>query len=89
MRKVTIPVTFDVGTIEEVYGKSFTLKVGWFDTEAEDGTELSMAAGAGVGSPYMEGSAHRDKSYVWARADMRPVAEALFNELRADLEAKQ
>jgi hypothetical protein len=85
MRKVTIPIEFEIGTIKELgFG---ALKVGWIDAES-DRSELTLTAGAGVGSPLLEASAHsleREDDGVYARADIRDIANVLFAEMEKDL----
>jgi hypothetical protein len=86
MREVTLAVTFKVGTIQEIGLGGF--KVGWFDATTEDGTELSLTAGAGFGNPLLEASASRGGKHVYASTDMRKVAEAIFDELQGELGPK-
>lgn len=80
-RQVTIPVTFMVGSLDDIGLGGF--KVGWLDAE-QDGRAYSLTAGAGVGSPYLEGSLHGPDGQpaVYAQADIRALASALWDALR-------
>jgi hypothetical protein len=83
--QVTIPVTFDVGTLEDMGLGGF--KVVWLDVEADD-REFSLTAGAGCGSPYLEASVTGGgQPSVYARADIRLLAQELWNQLRLAQEA--
>jgi hypothetical protein len=80
-RQVTIPVTFDVGALEDIGLGGF--KVSWLDAE-QDGRTYSLTAGAGVGSPYLEASVTGGgQPGAYARADIRKLASVLWDALRA------
>jgi hypothetical protein len=79
-RQVTVEITFDVGTLDEIGLGG--LKVGWADAE-RDGREYSLTAGAGVGSSLLEASVRgpEDKPPVYAQADIRTMVRALWRQL--------
>jgi hypothetical protein len=79
-RKVTLEITFDVGTLEEIGLGGF--KAGWLDSE-RDGREYSLTAGAGVGSPYLEASVRGPggQPSVYAQADIRTLVSSLWHQM--------
>ena len=80
-RKVTLQITFEVGTLEDIGLGGF--KVGWLNAE-QDGRELTVTAGAGVGSPYLEASVTGPEGQpsVYARTDIRTLTEDLWTAMR-------
>lgn len=82
----TIKIEFEVGTVRELgFGG---LKQSWIDAE-DKGQRLSLTAGAGLGSPLLEASIKDGDDYLFAKADIRPVAEAIFRILQSQLAADQ
>jgi hypothetical protein len=75
--KITIPVEFTIGTLEEL---GLTLRQEWLSAE-HDGAELDLTCGAGLGSGVLEASCHLDGRSLYARTDIRVAARAIFSEL--------
>jgi hypothetical protein len=86
MREVTIPVTFKIGTIEELGYGGF--KTTWLESD-HAGAKFDLTSGAGVGSPLLEGSARRDGTSVYAQADIQPLGQVLFGELERELNRQE
>ena len=88
MEKVKLELEFAIGTIEELgYGG---LKQPWIDAEAQgnDG-KYALYCGAGLGNWLLEASGERDGQHLYAQADIRPLATAIFIELGVRLGAAQ
>jgi hypothetical protein len=87
--KVTLKIEFTVGTLREIGLGGF--RIGWLDAE-NDGLELSLTCGAGMGNGLLEAScnaASGKSEGLYARADIRPLAEALFTELGKRFRARE
>lgn len=82
--KLTVEIEFDIGTLEELGYGGF--KQPWIDATGPQGGEFSLTAGAGVGNSLLEASACIDGRHLYAKADIRPVANAIFAALEAALE---
>lgn len=81
MKQITVTITVDILTPDEMPP---SLKTVWF-TSARDGGVYSLEAGAGVGSRYLTGHATGDGRHAYARADMEPVAQQIFEALAAEI----
>jgi len=76
--KITIPVEFTIGTLEEI---GLSLRQEWLSAE-HDGAKLDLACGAGLGSGVLEASCSLDgHPSLYALADIRTLARVIFGEL--------
>lgn len=80
--KITIPVEFEIGSLEEIGYVGF--KQQWVSAE-RDGIKYEVSSGAGLGNAHLEGSATRGSEHVYAKADITPLASALWDALTAEL----
>ena len=80
-RKVTVELTFDVGTLDDLGYGGF--KQTWIDAQKPDGTELSLTCGAGLGSPLIEASVTGPDGApdIYARVDIRAMVTQLWQEM--------
>jgi hypothetical protein len=85
VKDITIPLTFKVGTLDEIGMGGF--KTGWVSAE-QDGTKYEITSGAGLGNARLEASARRDGKSVYASADIRTVADQLWPQLAQELIAQ-
>lgn len=81
-RRVTVEITFDVGTLEDIGLGGF--KVGWLGSK-QDGREYDLTAGVGVGSSLLEASVRGPEGSpsVYAQADIRAMVSALWRQMEA------
>lgn len=79
-RRVTLEITFDVGTLEDLGLGGF--KTGWLGSE-QDGRAYSLTAGAGVGSSLLEASVSGPEGSpsVYARTDIRTLVSSLWHQM--------
>jgi hypothetical protein len=92
MIEVTLPITFKIGTGEEVGLGGF--KVPWVDADDPRNPErhFGLTAGAGVGSSLLEASVTDESDgkprYLYAKARINDLATALFDALAEALDSR-
>jgi hypothetical protein len=83
METVKLEIEFDIGSIEELGFGGF--KVGWLDAE-QDGTKYSLTSGAGCGNGLLEASVSKEGNHLYAKSDIRTLAQKLFEVLEDRLD---
>ncbi len=85
--KITLPVEFEIGTLEEIGLGG--LKMNWLSGGPdEDGRTFSLESGTGLGNPWLEASGHLGSQNIYARGDIRELAQKLFAALAERLKVE-
>jgi hypothetical protein len=87
MRKVTIPVEVEIGTVYEI---GISLGIEWINA-TKDKREYTLTCGAGVGNARLQASAVEAgrPEGAYAKASIAEFAKAVFAALDEELDKKE